>query len=91
MAKGIYEAFAASQVTVATTATLISASRPGGDSVTIQNLGTTAVYIGAANVTTANGFPIPGVAGSSLTFPATTDVYGIVASGTQAVAVLSTF
>jgi hypothetical protein len=49
----------------------------------------TAVYIGGPNVTTANGFPIPGVAGSSLTLAATTAIYGIVATGSQAVATLA--
>jgi hypothetical protein len=93
MAKSLNEQFATAQVTVATTAggTLISAARPGGDTVTIQNLGTTAVYVGVSGVTTSTGFPIPGVAGASLTLPANVAIYGIVASGTQAVAVLATF
>lgn len=85
-----YEDFTTSQVTVAATATLIAASADGRDEVTIQQLGTTPVYLGKANVTTANGFPLPGVAGSSITLPATTGIYGITASGTQAVAVLVT-
>ena len=89
--KKTYEAFATSQVTVGATPTLISAARDGGDSVTIENLGTTQVFIGNANVTTGTGFPLPGVVGASLTIPATTAIYGIVASGTQAVAVLATF
>ena len=89
--KNMYEAFATAQVTVGTTPTLISAARDGTDDVTIVNFGTTQVFIGNANVTVSNGFPIPGVVGASLTIPATTAIYGIVASGTQAVAVLATF
>ena len=89
--KKSYEAFATSQVVVGATATLISAARDGTDDVTIVNFGTTQVFIGNANVTVSNGFPIPGVVGASLTIPATTAIYGIVASGTQPVAVLSTF
>ena len=91
MTKNMYEAFATSQVTVGATPTLISAARDGGDDVTIMNFGTTQVFIGNADVSVANGFPIPGVVGASLTIPATTAIYGIVASGTQPVAVLSTF
>ena len=89
--KNMYEAFATSQVTVGATPTLISAARDGGDDVTIMNFGTTQVFIGNANVSPTTGFPIPGVAGASLTIPVTTDVFGIVASGTQPVAVLRTF
>lgn len=91
MSKHMYEAFATSQVIVGTSPTLISPARPGGDEVTIQNFGTTAVFIGNADVNTGNGFPIPGVAGASITITATTAIYGVVASGTQPVAVLSTY
>lgn len=90
--KKSYEDFITGQVTVGATATLIRAANDGRDEITIQNLGTTPVYIGKdANVTTSNGFPIPGVAGSSITIPATTAIYGIVASGSQAVAFLGTY
>jgi hypothetical protein len=91
MTKKNYEAFATAQVVVGTTATLISAARDGTDDVTIVNFGTTQVFIGNANVTTGTGFPLPGVVGASLTIPATTAIYGIVASGTQPVAVMSTY
>lgn len=90
--KKSYETFTTAQVAVTTAATKIKASADGGDAVTIQNLGATAVYIGPnSSVTVANGFPIPGVAGSSLTLEVTDEVWAIVASGSQAVAVLSTF
>lgn len=89
--KKSYEDFATSQVTVAATATLILAGADGRDEVTIEQLGTTPVYIGKAGVTTSTGLLLPGVIGASLTLPATTSIYGITASGTQAVAVLVTF
>jgi hypothetical protein len=82
--------FAVSQVSITTTATQIVADNYGAEQVTIQNLGPTAVYIGGPGVTTSNGFPIQGAAGTSLTLPATTAIYGIVAAGTQTVAVLET-
>lgn len=89
--KKSHEDFTTAQVTVGTTATLLSPSRDGADEVTIENLGTTQVFLGKADVTASNGFPLPGVAGASLTLPATEAVYGVVASGTQAVAVLATY
>jgi hypothetical protein len=87
--KKSYEAFATAQVVVGTTPTLICAS--SGDEVTIENMGTTQVFIGNANVGTGSGFPLPGVVGASITIPVTTPIYGIVASGSANVAVLSTF
>ena len=90
MPKTMFEDFSTAQVSVGTTPTLIVAAHNGVDEVTIENLGTTAVYIGKANVTTSNGFLLPGVVGASVTLSATTAIYGIVASGTQAVAVLET-
>jgi hypothetical protein len=88
--KKMQEGFKTAQVSVGSTATVIVASEDGRDEVTIQNLGTTPVYLGDANVTTINGFPLPGVAGASVTIPATTAIYGRTASGSQTVAVLST-
>jgi len=89
--KNTYEDFSTAQVTVGITATLIAASKSGIDKVTIENLGTTPVYIGKSNVSATNGFLLPGTIGASITLSATTDIYGIVATGTQAVAVLETF
>jgi hypothetical protein len=91
MTKTIYEDFAVSQVTVGTTATKIVSGIPGTDEVTIENLGTTDVYIGKSTVTTANGFLLPGTKGASITLGATQDIYGIVGAGTQAVSILVTF
>lgn len=91
--KKSYEDFTTSQVTISATAggTLIVDAAAGRDEVTIQQLGTTPVYIGKSGVTTSTGFPLPGVAGSSITIPVTTSIFGITASGSQAVAVLVTF
>lgn len=90
MSKILHEDFATAQVSVGTTATLIIAAADGIDSVTIENMATTDVYIGKAGVTTANGFLLPGTKGASITLSATTDIYGIVAAGTQNVCTLRT-
>lgn len=80
----------ASQVNVTTAATLLAAADQG--SVIVRNRGTVAVYIGLSNtVTSATGFQID--AGEALAVDRggsnPTAVYGIAASGTQAVHVLS--
>jgi hypothetical protein len=89
-------AFATSQVSVASTATLIAAARTGVPgtgriAISITNAGTTAVYIGGAGVTTSTGTLLVGIAGTTLTFDTTAAVYGIVASTAQTVTVLETF
>jgi hypothetical protein len=88
--KTLSENFSTSQVSVGTTATKILPGKAGVDEITIENLGTTQVFIGGPGVTAATGFPLPGVAGASITLTTTQDIYGIVASGTQTVAVLVT-
>lgn len=77
---------ATSQVSVAATATLIAALRSGRRSITVEQLGTTAVYLGGSGVTTANGVLLAGTVGSSVTMNFTGALYGITASGTQTVA-----
>lgn len=67
------------------------ASRATRRSVTIVNMGTTAVYLGTGTVSTANGFLLPGVVGAAVTFNVTAAVKGIVASGSQAVGVLEEY
>lgn len=80
------------QVSVAATATLVSAGRVGRNAVTVENLGTTAVYCGpTSSVTTSNGALVPGAAGASLTLPTQAPVYCIVATGTQSVAEFETY
>lgn len=87
----MHEAFSTTQVSVGITATKIWSGQAGIDMITIQNLGATQVFIGNAGVSPTTGFPIPGTAGSSITLTATTDIWAIVASGSQTVAILATF
>jgi hypothetical protein len=89
--KSLNTNFATAQVTVAATATLIVAARAGRDTVIIENAGTTAVYIGGSGVTTATGMLLPGVLGASIAIETTAAVYGITASGTQAVTIIENF
>jgi hypothetical protein len=77
---------APNQVSIATTATLIAAARPGRQTITVEQLGATAVYLGGAGVTTGTGAWLPGVAGSSITLNFSGALYGITASGSEAVA-----
>jgi hypothetical protein len=79
------------QVTVVTTATLVAASRSGRQTVTIENTGTTAFYVGGAGVTAATGFLVPGVLGASLTLSVTGAIYAITASGSAAVSEYETY
>jgi hypothetical protein len=83
--------FRTAQVSVGTTATLLCAARADRRAVTIEDLGSTDVYIGDANVTTGNGILLPGGAGSSITIPTTAAIYGIVGTGTQTVGVAETY
>lgn len=83
-------AIATSQITVGTTNTQIVAARAGRMSVTIENLGTGAFYVGVTGVTVANGYLVPGVLGATVTIPTQAAVFGIAAVA-QAVSVLETF
>lgn len=87
----INQAFATKQVIVASTATLIVAARVGRNTVVIENHGTTNVFLGNSTVTTSNGLLLPGVVGASVAIETTDAVYGIVASGTQAVSAIENF
>jgi hypothetical protein len=70
-----------SAVTVANTATLVVAANQAKAGFLIANVGSATVYLGGSGVTTANGYPLdPGEYEGNL--------YGIVASGTNAVRVL---
>lgn len=83
--------FATSQVSVGASATPIVAARSGRGSVTIENTGTTVIYIGNSAVTTGTGFYLPGVAGAAVTIPSSAALYGITAGGSQTVTVVETF
>ena len=87
--------WAPNQATVPSTANggIIAAARSTRQSITIQNLGTTIVWLGsqATGLTSSNGFQLPGVIGATVTIPTTAAVYGLAASGSQAVAILETY
>ena len=76
------------QVTVGTTATLLVAANIMDQTVWLHNLGGGAVYLGDANVTTANGYKMDN--GDKMQVPVGDNegLYGIVASGTHTVAIL---
>lgn len=82
--------FSASQVTVATTATLLAAANPNRKFLSLTNTDAAVqVFIGGATVTTATGHGIPPL--TTLTFQGaitTAAVYGIVAASTEVVTVL---
>ena len=83
--------FFTSQFTVTTTAQKVADIRQLRGAISLQNLGTTLVACGPSNaVTTSNGFPIQGVAGTTLTIHTTAEVWCIVGTGTQAIAILET-
>jgi hypothetical protein len=83
--------FTPGQITVGNTATLIVAARVGRVRVTIQNTGTTPVYLGGSTVTTATGFRLPGVDGAAYTTQNSAAIFGIVTAGTQAVSFIEEY
>lgn len=82
--------FSASQVTVATTATLLAAANPNRKFLSLTNTDASVlVYIGGSDVLTTTGHGIPG--NTTLTFQgsvSTAAIYGIVAASTEVVTVL---
>ena len=87
--------WAPNQATVPSTADggLIAAARPTRQSITIQNLGTTIVWLGSQStgLLATNGFQLPGTIGATVTIPTTAAVYGLAATGTATVAILETY
>jgi hypothetical protein len=75
------------QVTVTTTATLLVAANFMDQTVWLHNSGG-AMYIGASNVTTANGFKLDNDDKMELPVGDNEGLYGIVASGTNTVFIL---
>jgi hypothetical protein len=90
-AQSASNAIAASQVSIGTSATLAADARPTRSAVTIENTGTTAVYIGTSDVTTTTGMLLPGVVGASITINSRAPIYGVVATGTATVTILDTY
>jgi len=76
------------QITVTTTATLLVAANIMDQTVLLHNLGGGSVYLGDANVTSANGYKLDN--GDKLQVPVGDHegLYGIAASGTHTIAVL---
>lgn len=70
------------QVSVASTATQIVASRTGRAYEIVTNTGTTDIYLGGSGVTTSTGTLLVGIKGASVAIPFQGALYGIVASGT---------
>jgi hypothetical protein len=75
------------QVSVGTTATLLVAASTFDQTVWLHNSGS-ATYIGASNVTTANGYKLDTDDKMELPVGDNEGLYGIVASGTNTVFVL---
>jgi len=77
------------QVSVGVTATVIVAATNFDQTANLHNLGGGAMYLGGANVTTANGYKFDNGDKLTVTVGDHEALYGITASGTQTVAVLS--
>lgn len=81
-------------INLGTASTQLAAARSGVSGtgrvqIIISNQGTDTIYIGPGAVSSATGFPI--AAGTSVTLPTQGAVFGIAATGTQAVGVLELF
>jgi protein involved in polysaccharide export with SLBB domain len=77
------------QVTVTTTATIIVPASNFDQTANLHNLGGGAMYLGGANVTTSNGYKFDNGDKLTVTVGDHEALYGITASGTQTVAVLT--
>lgn len=78
-----------SQVSVGTTATVLAAATDFDQTVWLHNSGGGVVYIGAANVNTSNGYKLDN--GDKMELPVGDHeaLYGVTASGTNTVCVLT--
>jgi hypothetical protein len=77
------------QVTVTTTATIIVPATAFDQTANLHNLGGGAVYLGDADVTTANGYKLDNGDKLTVTVGDREALYAIAASGTHTVGVLS--
>ena len=75
-------------VTVATTPTLLITKDKDGSMVKIGNSSGKIVYMGDANVTTANGLELRNNTVETFEFSPNTSIYGVVSNGTGSVAIL---
>jgi hypothetical protein len=76
------------QVTVGVTATVLVAANIADQTAYLHNLGGGAVYIGDANVTTANGYKLDNGDKLTLSVGDHEGLYAVTASGTHVVGVL---
>jgi hypothetical protein len=77
------------QVSVTTTATIIVPATAFDQTVNIHNLGGGAIYLGGANVTSANGYKFDNGDKLTVTVGDHEALYAIAASGTHTVAILT--
>lgn len=83
--------FATGQISCASTATQIAASRATRRKITIETHGTTDAFLGPSGVTTSNGLKLKGIDGAEATLGITGAIYCIVASGTQTVSYIEEY
>ncbi len=76
-------------VTVTDSATLLVAKDDKPRTVYLHNSAGVTVYVGGSSVTTSNGFHLGNGESQELFVPTNEQVYGIVASGSHAVKVLT--
>ena len=87
-----YSYFSTNQVTVGATATLIVAAHAGRKNALIINEGSVDIRIGnSSSVTLNNGVLLSGGKGANLMIEGGGTVYGIVASGSEAVSFIEVF
>ena len=77
------------QIVVTVTATVIVPATNFDQTANLHNLGGGAVYLGGANVTTANGYKFDNGDKLTVTVGDREALYAITASGTQTIAVLT--
>jgi hypothetical protein len=79
------------QSTLNGTASLIVAANPSRSGITINNTGTTPVYlVENSNGTVSTGYFLPGVVGASIGFATTAAIYGITSGASATVTYLVT-
>jgi hypothetical protein len=77
------------QISVSTTAVIIVPATAFDQTANLHNLGGGAIYLGGANVTTANGYKFDNGDKLTVTVGDREALYAIAASGTHTVGVLS--
>jgi len=83
--------FNTGQASAGANAAVLVPARSGRNSVTIENLGTTDVFLGPSGVSATSGHLLPGVKGATITIPTSAAIYGVAATGTQAISFMETY